>query len=378
MSKREVFNNLIGNPYVFQYPKLTREQEREIIAVLFEQLLLFDKITISTSKNNFGLFLLIKELGLNIVEKLLDYGYIRFLLWTPVIMTSEKKTKDNRINEDIKNDKMPPVFAGELSSKDFDPERSIENAISHFRIQRDRKRILTRIALKNIIVPDGMEFSKDSAKFIISAYQNNDLCNLGLPYLKEPHELNLEERMQLLNLGHKILETAVLSRYELKSYENYEHYEICKQSLSNIGKAYNISENTNVLFKLENLPDLKELFLKENINFDNVFALRNLSSAKYYRKWINETGENCNAQEITKEYLNEIKGNNNFFDSTKGKFIKSLGLFTINTGIGAAMAGPLGTMVGFGLGLLESLYLDNILKGKNPSMFINDIRNRIG
>ena len=219
-----------------------------------------------------------------------------------------------------------------------------------------------------------MEFSKDSAKLVIDAYQNNTLATLGLPFDKEPNQLDLKQRQMLLNLGQNVLETAILSKYNFKSYENYANYEICKQNLIHIGKAFNIAENTSRILKLENLPDLKTLYLNENLQFDDIFKIRHLSNVKFYRKWINEVGEDTNAQEITKEYLNEIKGNSKFFDSTEGKFLKNLGLFGINTVLGATIAGPAGVVAGYALGLLETFWLDSILKGKNPSMFIDNIK----
>lgn len=93
-------------------------------------------------------------------------------------------------------------------------------------------------------------------------------------------------------------------KYNLKSFENFEHFTIFKENLNNIGKAYNVTENTSALFKLENLPNLKELFIQERMDFASVFNIRNLSNAKYYRKWINEIGENSDAKVITSEYLN--------------------------------------------------------------------------
>ena len=135
-----------------------------------------------------------------------------------------------------------------------------------------------------MLVPNGMEFAGDSAKFILDAYKNNSLENLGLPFEKEPEQLHLPERKLLLDLGHKILETAMLSKYSLKSYDNYEHYAIGKHNLQTIGKAYNVSSNTSALLKLEGLPNLKEMYLKERLDFESVFKIRHLSNAKYYRK----------------------------------------------------------------------------------------------
>jgi hypothetical protein len=375
--KSEVFNNTIGSPYSFDYPRLTQEQSNQIIAGLFEQLLIFDKITISTNRLNFALLFLIDRLGINTVEKLLDSGYLRIMIWSPIIVTgSGRQQEDGSIDESVIYEQ-PPIAAGSLTESDLDPEKNIHLALNHFGLHKDRKRIFTKLAIKNYVVPNGMVFSSDSAKLVIDAYQNNSLNDLGLPYDKEPNQLNLEERQLLLSLGHKVIETALLSKYNLKSYQNYEHYAICKQNLNNIGKAYNISESTGNLFKLEGLPNLRELFLQERLAFDSIFKVRHLATAKYYRKWINEVGENINAEEISKEYINEIKGKSKFFESSEGKFLKNLGLYGASTAIGAAIAGPVGAVAGYGLGLLETFWLDSILKGKNPSMFIDDIKKEL-
>jgi hypothetical protein len=143
---REVFNNNIGSPYDFAYPRLTSEQEKNILAGFFEQLLIFDKVVVSTNRVNFALFFLLKTIGINTLERLLDHGYLKFMIWTPVIVTSSgSQREDGTIDESTIYGK-PPIAAGMLSGEDLDPEKNINNAISHFTINRDRKRILTRTA----------------------------------------------------------------------------------------------------------------------------------------------------------------------------------------------------------------------------------------
>lgn len=88
-------------------------------------------------------------------------------------------------------------------------------------------------------------------------------------------------------------------------------------------------------------------------------------------------GEDFNAQEITEEFINQIKGNTKFFETSAGKFVKNLATFGISTALGAALVGPTGLVAGFSLGLLETYWLDNLLKGKNPSMFIDDIKKEL-
>jgi hypothetical protein len=383
--KSEVFNSNIGSPYDFGYPKLTATQDQQILASLFEQLLLFDKIAISTGRLNFGLVFLISRLGLPIVERLLESGYIRFMIYSPMIVTGTgRKDENGEIDQSVIYGQ-PPIAAGSLSDEDLDPERNIHYALSNFNLEKKYARALTKKALKNYVVPDGMKIAANSEKLILDAYTNNNLASLGLPYTKEPTQLDLNERQLLLQLGHKVIETSILANFNLKSYENFEHLEICKQNIENIGKAYNVAGNTSEILKIENVPNLKELFLQERMDFENVFKIRHLSTARYYRKWINEVGENSNCYEVTEAYLNEIKGKTKFFETTKGKFIKNLGSFALSTGLGAAIAGQAGAVVGaflqpaahYGLGLLETFWLDDILKGKNPSMFVDDIKREL-
>lgn len=383
--RHEVFNNTIGSPVDFGYSSLTTEEELDIISGLFEQLLIFDRIVITTNRVNFALAFLIKNLGINTVEKLFEYGYLKIMIWSPVLVTGRgRELEDGSMDLSVIYGQSP-VSAGVLSPDDLDPEKSIHKALSHFQLHRERKRIFSRKVAQHYLIPEGMQFSTESAKLVLAAYTNNNLTLLGLPYEKQPDQLDLAQRDLLLDLGQKVLETAVLSQYNLKSYENYDHVSILKTNLQNIGKAYKIANNTATLFDLEGLPNLKQLFIQEKLQFDDVFKIRHLSNAKYYRRWINQVGENYDAKEITKEYLNEIKGKNNFFDTTEGKFLKNLGVFGASGAIGAAIAGPAGALAGmvsggtidYGLGLLDTFFLENLLKGNNPSMFIEDIKNKI-
>ncbi len=121
----------------------------------------------------------------------------------------------------------------------------------------------------------------------------------------------------------------------------------------------------------------------------NLFKLRHLNSGKYFRKWINEVGENENSLEVTEAYLAEIKEAKSFFNTTKGKIIKNTLLFGATTGLGSLIAGPIGGLVGaaakpiveigvdYGLGLIEEFTVDGLLSGKNPKIFIDKLKEEI-
>lgn len=258
----------------------------------------------------------------------------------------------------------------------MDPEHNIKRALSPFRFNRKYQRSFVKKARKRYVVPDGLYFSNDSADLVINAYENNNLASLGMPYTKKPMSLDIPERQKLLELSGKVMETALLSKYNYKSFGNHEHFQLGRQSIQNIGKAYNISESADNIFQLEKIPNLKELFITEGLGFDELFKLRHTSNAKYFRKWINRVGENVDAAEITTEYLKEIKGQNNV-TATEDKFMKTIFTFGLGAGLSSELSVAAGLLSTAGLSLLDNFWLDNLLKGKNPSMFIEDLSKEI-
>lgn len=100
----------------------------------------------------------------------------------------------------------------------MDPEWNIKLALDNFNFDRERKRIFTRIVREHYIVPNGIHFSSKAGELVMDAYTKNNLELVGLPYTKEPNELHLHERDLLLDLGYKVLETSIVSEYDLKSY----------------------------------------------------------------------------------------------------------------------------------------------------------------
>lgn len=369
--------------------RLTAEQEAEILAGLFEQLLLFDKIVLSTDKNNQTLVFLISKLGLETVERLVRSGYILFSIKSAIIVTGTGRQKEDGTIDESVIYSQPPIVGGSLNGDDIDPSANIHRALVRFGISKKERNRLIKTITPKYIINDGLELGSNAAKVVTDAYVNNNLENLGLPFNKDPFDLNLEERQILMNLGHTVLDTSILAKNGYKSYNNYEHLEISKKNLENIGKAYKISQNVSEILKIENTPDLKVMFQQGGFDINDIFKLRHLSSAKYFRKWINEVGENSNSAEITEAYLNEVAGAKKFFETTKGKFLKNTFLFGAMSGLGTLIAGPIGGAVGaaakpvvepvvdYGLGLLEEFVLGGIIEGKNPKSYIDKLKREV-
>jgi len=385
-----LYNNSICNSSILGYhPKFTKEQEQQIFATFFEQLLLFDCIVISTDKDNFSLTFLISRLGFETVERLIRSGYIKFSIKSAIIVTGTGHQKeDGSIDESVIYSQ-PPIVGGVLGDAELDPEKNVFRALNRFDIDKKRRNKLIDKIAKSYLSTDNMKIGVDTTDFILNSYQQNHLEHLGLPFLKDPQDLNIEERRKLLDLANSILEAGIISKNGFKSYNNYGEFEIAEKSFENIGKAYNISSNISEILKIENTPDLRQIFLNNQFQVDDIFKLRHLKTAKYFRKWINEVGENANSNEVTEAYLAEIKDAKSFFNTTKGKIIKNTFMYGATSGLGMLIAGQVGAVVGgvikpfvepavdYGLGLIEEFTVDGLFAGKTPKIYIDKLKDEI-
>ncbi|SDG23784.1 hypothetical protein [Chitinophaga filiformis] len=372
-----------------------RQQEYDRLkALLFEQFLLFDKIAVKTDRWSAGLRVLYSILGINKFQELIEKDIIVPVLWAPQLVTSTgMQLEDGSIDHDAVLGK-PPLVSGSMSPEDSDPEMNIETLFKYFPdVHKDRKRILLRRMRDKFVIPDKV-LANQSASIVINAYKNNNLAIFGLPSNKEPEQLDYLERGKLLDLGYDVLETSVLAKQDYKSYDKYSYFNLTKDSLRKIESAFHVSENTSQILSIQNVTAIQKLVLEEKIPFDRVFDIRYHSVIKEYRKWINSTSESTDAAHISQEYIDAIKGKNKFFESTAGKFLKNIVMLGVGSGvgiaaneateyinntlaagaIGAAGAGIIGKAADFGLSLLDTYVLDGILKGWNPSMFVDKIK----
>jgi hypothetical protein len=367
----------------------TRWQTAKMRALVFEQLMLFDKLAIQIDRTGIAIVFLIQELGLNSVEELLEKKVIELVLWTPLIFTSRgMRNKDGSYDESSIIGQ-PPLVAGNYIDEDLDPNLSLDRALSLFPIHKDRKRIFKRIASKNYIYPDSTEdksIAGNAVKLTIDAYNNNYLSSTGLPFKKDPNDLNFEERNLLAELSHDVLETTILGELKYSSYEQYKSLYIASESIKTIESGLKVSNNTSEILLMENLPNLQNLIHMGVFHLKDIMWLRDRNNVEQYRNWINKTTKADDYEKISTEYIDSITGKNKFADSNKGKLLRTLGMYGIGTGIGALLGGPLGGIAGglagasiiktvaeLGLGLFDTFTLDSILKGWNPRMFTDEI-----
>jgi hypothetical protein len=349
-------------------------------AELFEQLLLFEKLAIRVEKDNFGLAFLIQTFGYKKVRELLDRDLINFVLWTPAFFTTIGQREEDGKVDHSKILGTPPLYAGTFQPEDVDPEINLDRALNKFNIGKGSKLAFKRAARDKYVLPDN-RIAVNTKDYIINAFIEGKLNGLGLVNNKRPEDLDHNERRKLVQIGGQVIETTVLAQNNYSSFEKLEPSLITQESFKKIGLALSISNNTGQILEIENIPNLRDLYISEKLSLSKILELRQKSSVKKYRKWISEISQKTDSSSITKEYINEITGKNSFFESTKGKFVKNVGLFGLGAGLGGWLGGLGGAAVGsalssasdFGLGLLDTYLLDNLLKGWNPRLFVKEV-----
>ncbi|MCK4250379.1 hypothetical protein KAX97_02975 [candidate division WOR-3 bacterium] len=356
--------------------RLFPQKYKQILASLFEQLLLFDRISFKVYGENIPLAILINTLGIKQVEELIEEKVIEFVLWTPDVTYNEAEIEG-----------LLPLQSINLTSPAHsDPEESINLGLKWLKDQPTRKdrRMLQRKIKKNYKIPED-NFSHDAARLVIDAYNSNKLEDIGMPKIKDILKLSKSERRKLCEYASDVLETTILSRYGYSSFEKYNYYSISLRSFSNIQKAFNIVNNFNKILTLEKIPDLKILFYEKKLDLKSIVKLRRKSISIKFRRWLHSVSNNSGADNICKEYIDAIVQTKGYFESGKGKFIKTLSLFTLSIEVGGLIAGLPGMILGvplakmiepaadFGLDLIDTYFLDGVLRGWNPRLFISEM-----
>ena len=376
--------NSFARKYLVLGPDLTAEElanfsntHTVVVASTLEQLMLFDKVSIKVYGENVPLTMLINQLGLNRVEKLIDEGALEFLLWTP--MVGYNVTELPGI--------LPLMSGNTTSSVHVDPEESATTGLqwlSNGLSERQAKGLIKKV--RDIYrIPD-KEFARNSANLVMDAYKSNRLAEYGMPMTKDLANLTLDERKQLSGYAQTILETTILSSLKYSSFENYNDFLLSSSTFARIEAAIKIKENANKILTLENIPDLKSVFIEENINLDKLLKLRAKNDARRFREWLFSVSTSSDAKEITKEYVDALVDSKGFFETKGGKFVKTMSMYSLGTGVGTLIGGLPGTLLGgtvgkilepaadIGLDMLDTYFLDGLLRGWNPRIFLDKLK----
>lgn len=345
---------------------------RQVQEDIFENFLLFDKVSFKVFGENIPLTLLLRFFEIKRLEELIEQEAIDFILWTPTILT---------LVDNIKG--VNPIASGvHNSGPHCDPEQSLELGFNW--MQQPPKRSVRRSLVRKLRdvyrLPDH-SLPHDAAAFITSGFHGGKLSAYGLdPKEKEYDSLTSIDKKTLALCAEDLLEYSFILANQMTSISKGEYFNFFCESKRKISLATDTSTAFNEICRIEDFPDLKALFSQIENPFQKIVSLRNKRASVKFRKWLHEYTDNeFNIHPITHDYIQAIVSPRGFFQTWKGKFTKTI----VTSSIGAALGGGVGAAVGATaahfadpmIDLVDDYLLDGLTKGWTPRLFVDELRN---
>lgn len=356
-----------------------KRQWGDIAGTLFESFLLFDSVSLKVHGENLPLAMLLSLMGDKAVIELAESGSLRFVLWTPMI---------GHIVDDISG--IDPLTSGNLSTPAHsDPEESLALGLSRYtrKLDRSNRRALIRKLRDVYTIPD-KQLAAEAVGIAKSAYESGRLKAYGLdPSETTYREIPLKKRETLSKCAGTLLEYKFAMTNKMTSYSNRDFFEFLTQSCGRLSSAETRLSAFTTLARLENIPDLKQLYARVDAPFSKMIELRKKRISRKFREWLSLAPHDVAAsEELSRYYLDALAQPVGLFQSTKGKLAKSIVMTAIGAGIGMATASPsasalLGGLAGiasvgadFGLDIIDQFLLEEVTKGWTPRVFFDGIR----
>lgn len=354
-------------------------------AMLFEQIMLFDKITFTVHGENILIPMLIRFLGEKALEELIEQDAIAFVLWTPFV---------GFVTQNIPG--LVGLVHGNLDSPaHVDPQQSLELGLKWLPepLSYRAKKRLVKKALPLYIDNPKPYLSGNAVEVVKSAFLSGRYKQFGLnPEGKEKLDnLSKDERKTLSKCAEDLLQYRYLMENRMTSFSEYKFFSPLWDSIDRFRLAFNITSGFNQIAAVESFPNLRALSFEINAPLAHLPRLRQSRNASRFRQWLETSAATSVDQDIAKDYIDAIANRKGLFDSAPAKFIKSIALASVGVVLGGLVGGVEGAAIGaaaaptvshmavdglthLGLDLVDSFALDAIAHGWSPRMFFDDLR----
>jgi hypothetical protein len=362
-----------GNEHLVEDIRNFEPEYQSLSAMVGELLLLHEGVAFSVYGENIPLTMLINWFGLKGLEALLEQGAIEFVLRDDMI---------TYVVDDIKG--ILPLQIGQLnSSVHCDPEASATEGLKWLAspLPRRNRRALVRKAIKAYKAVPG-DLNKEAVEIGYKRYKSNLFAAIGLPCNKDLEDLNKEERAKLCGLTTETMELALLAHYQYLTRDCGNHFLIAKAQVERLHKAGVIAQKAEIVFNIEKIPDISSLIKAGQLPLKEIPRLRASREATAFRSWLARLSDSTGVEEVSREYISALTKSNTFWETRKGKLLKTLGVSMLGMAVGGALAGVEGAVAGIALGeileqaagitldLLDVYILDGLGKGWTPKDFI--------
>ena len=353
---------------------------------LFENLLLFDKLSLKVTGESIPISLLIGALGRKGFDALIEQQAVEFVLW------------NQNVGFLVKN--IPGVDAMVSMAHDtpeyVDPERSIDSGLKWAPDApqgRERQQLIRRLV--PLFKRTEANVAANSLKVVRDALKTGGLEVYGIPRITSEHADSLtdEQKKVVGKCADDLAEYEFLVKHNMTSFSNYQYFSPFWASAGRFRMMNRAVSGFSSVAKLEGVPDLRTLFGEIQEPLTRLAEIRNTANAKFFREWLEKTAGESPDTDMVKDYLNAISERKGLLDSAPRKFVKTVAFAAVGVGLGAIVGEQAGAAIGAGagalvslaasklaevtaetgLGLLDSFVLDRVTKGRSPRMFLDDL-----
>ena len=352
---------------------------------LFQNLLLFDKLSLKITGESIPIPVLIGALGQKGFDELLEQNAFEFVIWA------------QRAGFVVKNiPGLDGLVAIGQPPELIDPEKSIDAGLRWMPTApppgRQRRRFIRRL-LPYFRVTD-KEIAQSSLNLVRTAMRAGGLEHYGVPKIAgHADSLQDPEKRIAAKCADDFAEYNYILSNGMTSFSDYKYYSPFWASASRFQTMNRSLDGFSRIATIEGLPDLKTVYTQIRDPFAKIPRLRQTRNATFFRRWLEQTSGASPDIDVVKSYLDAIAERKGVLDSNRGKFVKAVGMATVGFGVGTAAAHFAGEEVGVAagsaaavvtekvaefatetvMGLLDGFVIEALSKGRSPRMFLDDL-----
>ena len=364
-------------------------------AELFEQLLLFDKVSVILGNmDNTAFAALVVGFGFPELERAIVLEAVEVVLPRTMSMVGMGPEGAGKTDPSLLSGTPPVVYGIPKGGAFGDPEEAVLEALKYVVGYKGSEKRAFAKRIAPYIKLGSLNDGDKAVRIITDAYQSGSLKTVGLPFVGTPLAFNAEARVHFQKLTSEIEQTIFVAENDYGLYNTPDVYSIAKEAVGIIGNALNIQKGSDtILEEAERIPNLRALYLARKADFLTAMQLREKNDNIEFRKWIQNASNPAERSYIISKYIEAISKPTGFSETIPGQLLKGLFMQSIGPAIGAAAAmtsGGIsvaaGGMWGYAAGALAkpiiesgtNLFLDKIAgslyKGWTPKQFVDRVK----
>jgi hypothetical protein len=336
-------------------------------AELFEQLLLFDKVSVSLNPmSGKAIGALLERFRLDDLIRALALESIELVLPSVMSVTNSGPEGRGRHDPTLLTYQPPVVFGNITGAGSIDAEWIIRDGLRYTNKFSEREKASVIRELSPYISRGSLTDGDEANTLVMDAYNSNSLSAIGLPFTVDAFEFDYDRRVKYQQITGDVEDLLFIASNKYGMYKSPAIYEIAKSTVGNIEDALNVQRTNDKLLTSNALPNLRMLYSSGRASFATALELRETADNIEFRHWIYSISDPQEYDRIVRHYASAIAQPRGFSQSSLGKLAKGVTMYglgqLLSSGVAIATATLVGGVPGLATALGASLLTQTLLK----------------